>query len=183
MGRRRRCATSGIWIVGLQALLLTGWVGNVEAQADVERAPRVSLSGGVSQFDLSGTGTAPTIAVRGSYPLNSVIRVEASLGWSRPEQRSQSGPNSLWTPEVQVQFAIPGRVSPYLGLGGGVAFETGRDTGGFDPGSRVTASGSGGIRVGVASGWELIGELRVRGIGDVFEGSAAEWTVGVSRAF
>jgi hypothetical protein len=74
-------------------------------------------------------------------------------------------------------------VSPYLGLGGGVAFETGREAR-FDRGTtRVTASGSVGLRFGVAERWGVITELRVRGIGKVFQGSVAEWTVGVSRSF
>ena len=182
MGFRHRSVS---WTAALYALGGTMGVlfaSPVAAQSVGADGPSVSVHAGASQFDLSGTGTAPVFALRAAFPLNSVIRVEGSVGLSRPEQQFQADPTSLWTPELQVQFSVPGQVSPFLGVGGGVAFETGRDSG-FDPGTRVTASASGGVRVQVADRWGLIGELRVRGIGDAFQGSAAEWTVGVSRRF
>lgn len=168
--------------LGLLGTLSLAFAPPLEAQSDFTRPLRLSVHGGVSQFDLSGTGTAPALAFRAAYAFNSVIRLEAGVGWSGPEQDFQLDRNSLWTPEVQVQFALPTRVSPYLGLGGGAAFETGWELG-SGPGSRVSVSASGGVRVHMTRSWGLAGELRVRGIGGGFEASAAEWTLGLSRAF
>ena len=75
-----------------------------------------------------------------------------------------------------------GRVAPYLGLGGGGAFDLrGAAYGGSY--NTYTASGATGVRTWLSDNFGLRGELRVRGIGKSFGGSAAEWTLGTSWRF
>lgn len=158
------------------AVLSLVTMSSVSAQS----APALSLAVGVTQFDLSGTGTAPLGVARASVPLNRVIGVEVGVGVAQPEQQSV-GHTVLVIPEAQILFGIPGTISPYLGLGGGFATDTRGE--GVDAETRVTASGSVGARWRVGSSIGLRGELRVRGIGSKFQGTAGEWTIGLVRRF
>ena len=137
-----------------------------------------SLLAGVSQFDLSGTGTAPLLSARFEAEMRRWLVAEAALGTFRPEE--QFGGRSRYTvPEVQLQVQVPGRVfRPYLGAGGGFVFR------GDGRPRRGTASGAGGLRVALPGGRvDGRGELRVRGIGRSFGASTADWTAGVGYRF
>lgn len=163
-------------VVRLLAVLATLTLAAVPAAARAQLPiPAVSLMGGVSQFDLAGTGTAPFGAVRLEVPLPFLI-AEGSLGVFRPDE--QNGKRTYLIPEAQLQWQIlPFLVRPYIGLGAGV----------FTPMSgpeprhtEFTGSASAGVRFGVpVLPIGLRAELRVRGIGGGFSGRAAEWTVGI----
>lgn len=138
--------------------------------------PSVAVVGGVSHYDLSGTGSTAIGAVRLDIPLLMLL-AEGSLGVMRPKE--QDGTRTYVIPEAQLQYQIfPFLVRPYVGVGGGVF----RAVSGPDPRhSDFTLSASAGIRaslpllpVGVRA------EARVRGIGSGFSGSATELTLGVS---
>jgi hypothetical protein len=139
--------------------------------------PSMSLMGGVSQWDLSGTGTSPFGAIRVQIPLV-VIIAEGSLGVFRPKE--DVGTRTYIIPEAQLQWQIlPFIVRPYIGAGAGMFSAI---SGPNPHRSDLTLSASAGVRVGVPLvGWGLRAELRVRGIGSGFTGSAAEWTLGVSK--
>jgi hypothetical protein len=160
------------------ATLLAIALAAAPAAAQSPRAlrPAVSVSAGVSQFDLSGTGTAPLVALRGDYPLLRALLVEAGVSVARPEQQF-GGTTTFVIPEVALQLQLPRRVAPYLGLGLGEAFDFRPERAG---GLRndVTVSGAAGVRAWLTEQVGLRGELRVRGIGTGFEGSTAEWTLG-----
>ncbi len=100
--------------------------------------------------------------------------MEGALESFHPQE--QFGLSSRYTiPEVQLQVQYPGRVvRPYLGVGGGyVLASDGREKQG-------TGSGALGFRVAPQNApVAVLAELRVRGIGKSFGGSAAEWTVGL----
>jgi len=136
------------------------------------------LVAGVSQFDLSGTGTTALFGARVEAELQRWLVVEGALESFRPEE--QFGLNSRYTiPEVQLQVQYPGRVvRPYLGVGGGyVLASDGREKQG-------TGSGALGFRVAPRNApVAVLAELRVRGIGKSFGGSAAEWTIGLVHRF
>ena len=138
--------------------------------------PSLSVMGGISQYDLSGTGTTPFAAVRLTVPILFAV-AEGSLGIMRPDEGS--GTHTYIIPEAQLQWELfPLVVKPYVGIGAGM-FQT--ITGPGTHMSQFTGSASAGIRVGVpVIGAGLRAELRVRGIGSGFGGSAAEWTAGLS---
>ena len=138
--------------------------------------PSLSLMGGVSQWDLSGTGTSPFGAVRLDVPLLFLV-AEGSVGIFRPKE--DGGTSTYVIPEAQLQWQIfPLLVKPYIGVGGGVFRSLSGPRG---TSNTITASASAGVRVGLPLiGAGLRAELRVRGIGSGFGGSAAEWTAGVS---
>lgn len=151
------------------------------AQAVLPR-PAISVSAGASQFDLSGTGVAPIIAVRADMPLGRIVLVEGGVGFTRPDQQFGSR-TTLVVPEVQLQAQLPlGSFMPYLGVGGGIAMDFRPDDVGGTR-SDVTASASGGVRWWITPRIGARGELRVRGIGEGFSGSAAEWTGGLAWRF
>jgi hypothetical protein len=142
----------------------------------------LTAAAGVSQWDLSGTGTSILLAVRADRPLGPLwLLGEGSLSTFRTDE--QSGSVSYLVPEVQLQFQVPRAFAPYIGFGAG-AFR--RDDGGaanVDQ-SVLTTSGAVGVRL-----WRIVpravlrAELRVRGIGEHFTASAAEWTGGVGWSF
>ena len=140
--------------------------------------PTFGLAGGVSHFDLSGTGSAPIAALRVDLPLFPLI-AEGSLTAFRPTE--QNGvQRSYIIPEAQLQWQLfPMFVRPYVGVGAGYF----RAITGPDPHRNdVTYSASAGIRAGLPTmPFSLRTELRVRGIGSGFAGSATEWTIGISR--
>jgi hypothetical protein len=140
--------------------------------------PTFGLAGGVSHFDLSGTGSAPIAAVRVDLPLFPLI-AEGSLTAFRPDE--QNGVRRSYViPEAQLQFQLfPMFVRPYVGVGAGYF----RAITGPDPHRNdVTYSASAGIRAGFPTlPFSVRAEFRVRGIGSGFGGSTTEWTIGVSR--
>jgi hypothetical protein len=138
--------------------------------------PSLALVGGVSNYDLSGTGSTAFGAVRVDVPLLAVI-AEGSLGMMRPKE--QDGTRTYVIPEVQLQYQLfPLLVRPYLGVGGGVF----KAIAGPDPQrSDFTLSAAAGVRATIPLiGFGVRAEARVRGIGSGFSGSSTELTVGVS---
>ena len=140
--------------------------------------PRFEIAGGVSKFDLSGTGTAPFGAVRVDLPLSALV-IEGSLGAFRP-QENFGVHHTYLVPEGQVQLQLfPAIIRPYIGVGGGWM----RAVDGPDPRRNdVTASLSAGVRAGLPGlPFALRGEVRLRGIGSNFGQRASEYTIGLSR--
>ncbi|HKH92076.1 MAG TPA: hypothetical protein VKA54_09740 [Gemmatimonadaceae bacterium] len=72
-----------------------------------------------------------------------------------------------------------GRVAPYLGVGAGYAIDRRTSTYGGTR-SDPTFSAATGVRYWVTDQLGLRGELRVRGVGTGFGGSAADWTLGTA---
>ncbi len=144
----------------------------------------LAIHAGVAEWDLSGTGQAATGAVRAGWAVTRVIGLEANVGFLRPSQGSDvdgDARNSLFLPELHVQFTAPGKLAPYLGLGGGAAIQTSR--GNISGDTRVTGSGALGVRYAIATNMRAVGEVRVRGVGSGFEGSVADLTFGLALGF
>jgi opacity protein-like surface antigen len=148
------------------------------AKLEVETRYALGVSAGVSQFDLSGTGTAGLIALRLELEAKKWFVIEASTSLFRAD--SDVGLKTLYTiPEMQAQLQLPlSALRPYFGVGIGAVVGSGRI------GATRSLSGSSGIRAKVPhTRIDLRGELRVRGIGDSFSSSAAEWTLGAAYRF
>ena len=168
-------------LAGLLATTLSVGAQAQSASLDLDRRPALSLAAGAFQFDLSGTGTAPMVAARAELPLNRYLLAEGGLVVARPKQQF-GGTTTFFVPEAQIQAQAPlagGRVAPYLGVGAGYAID--RRTSAFG-GTRSdpTFSAATGVRYWLTDQLGLRGELRVRGVGSGFGGSAAEWTLGTA---
>jgi hypothetical protein len=138
--------------------------------------PSVSVMGGVSHYNLSGSGTAPFGALRVDVPLLIAV-AEGSLGVFRPDENGVT--HTYLIPEAQVQWQLlPLLVKPYIGVGGGWF----RAMSGPDPRRNdFTISASAGVRVGIPlTGIGVRAEARVRGIGSSFAAHATELTLGAS---
>jgi hypothetical protein len=144
--------------------------------------PALALVGGVAQYDLSGTGTEGFLGLRLDLPMSDYVVAEP--GFVYMSYRSQGGDLIRHlTAEVQVQGSYPfGRWRPYLGVGAGGFFDVRKQRGGAEL-VRPTFSGAGGVRVGLRGALGARGELRVRGIGEGFNGTIAEWGAGLSWCF
>ena len=151
------------------------------AQADSTRLPSFYVGGGVSQFDLSGTGSAPTFVARAGWDWRRNLVLEVGASISRLDQDFAT--TTLLIPDAQIQAqAHVGNWRPYFGLGGGIAIDARNEAlGGWNIEPAVSASA--GARVWFRRWLAARGELRVHGIGSGFEGAAAEWTGGLQWRF
>ena len=142
-------------------------------------APTISLSGGMMQFDLSGTGDTPMAALRIEAPYSRLFLLEGGIVGARPRQ--QFGDTTTFVVlEGQGQLQFPIFIfRPYLGAGAGVAIDF-RDE--DDGGDRdwLTMTVAGGVRAPIRDRLGIRAELRVRELGREFTGSTAEWTLGAS---
>jgi hypothetical protein len=165
-GRRLRASA---W--GSALLLLCAVAAPLDAQ---ERM--ITVSAGPAQYDLSGTGTTPSAAVRALFPIHRRFAIEPSIGWLSYESQAERR-RTLWFLEGQILFQrSAGRVRPFLGVGSGYAWEGGDDT------NVGTLSASVGALLGLDDAWGLRGELRIRAI-DPWVGTTAEWGFGITRRF
>jgi hypothetical protein len=138
--------------------------------------PSFAVVGGVSSYDLSGTGSTPIGALRVDIPLLALV-AEGSLGVMAPKE--DPGRTTYVIPEVQLQYQIlPILVRPYIGVGGGLFKGVSGAKSDF---SQMTLSAAAGIRATLPlTGLGLRVEGRIRGIGSGFNGSSAELTAGIS---
>jgi hypothetical protein len=134
----------------------------------------IGVAGGVAQFDLSGTGTAPFAALRLDRELTSWLVLDGALGLLRPDEQVTERRTYL-IPEAQLQVQLAnGMIRPYLGAGVGYM----KAVSGA-PRSYGIFSGSGGARVSVSPLVDVRGELRVTGV----SATLAQWTLGLARRF
>ena len=150
-------------------------------------APEVSLAVGAMQFDASGTGTVPVIALRGAIPLaSSWILGEGNFSYASLDEQNGVG-TRVGVAEGQVQFQLPSyRIRPYMGLGGGwLHYFTNAGT---RETTSPTVSVAAGLRARLSGRFGASAELRVRtwrygGQSAGFGNSAAEWTAGTTYSF
>jgi len=167
-------AHSGLRTLLLSLLLssLPGVPVSLGAQAGV------TLAGGPASWDLSGTGTGTTLALRwdravtdptGTAPLS----LELGLGWFQDGQSGQ-GAVDLLLPEVGARVGLPGP----LDLGAGVGWAIGLEDRNGDDLALWAALGA---DLPLGSGWSLRPELRARSI-DPWVGAVTDYSLGVRRA-
>lgn len=153
------------------------WIGGVVAAGLLTGAPGVAaqgvtVAGGASGYDLSGTGTSWVASVRVDGALVPTLRWQAGVAAFRYEAQSDKQV-TLILPEAGVEWHPPlGLLPLYLGAGAGYDFESG----GFE--DEFTLHAALGLEMGVAPGVALRPELRVRAV-DPWVGTMADFTLGV----
>jgi hypothetical protein len=134
-----------------------------------------AVSGVGMEYDLSGVGTAPGLAVRATHDLSEHVVFELRGLFAKPNQ--QFGPSTLVVPEVQLQYRWnAARLSPFVGVGGGTAMVKSS----FDTTWDATVSFSAGTGIRLTEQLGLLGEVRLRGVEYRFTGTIAEWAVGLA---
>jgi hypothetical protein len=164
-----------LFLISLAAINTVG-ARTVSAQ---DAPPRhLSASLGVFSYQLSESGLAPMLAIRGSTPISSVLVLEAGMVGTMADQVGRSA--MFLAPEAQVQIALPfDSFVPYMGLGFGAVI----DFNGPDAGRShlaMTVSGSLGIRTWLNEQLGIQTEFRGRGIGFDFDGSSSEYSLGLA---
>ena len=145
------------------------------AQAQGSSWGDVAVSAALVDYDLSGTGTAPGLAVRTTRDLTSNVRVELRGLFAKPDQ--QFGPTTLFVPEAQLQYRWnAGRFAPYVGGGIGAAMDKSAFRTDWDP----TLSAAVGTGVRLSDRVALTGEFRLRGHEWRFVGTTAEFSAGLA---
>jgi hypothetical protein len=147
-------------------------------RAAAQDVMRITLSAGVSEFDLSGTGDSFTASGRVDFPLRSGLRWELGVGAIFPQQQF-GDTTTVIMPEGQIQLELNRRVAPYFGLGAGLSADL-RDE--VDGGTVVdpTFNGALGVRFRIVDALGLRAEARLRYHGWSFEGSTFDVTGGIS---
>jgi hypothetical protein len=149
----------------------------------------ISVSAGSMAFDVSGTGTAPTAALRADRALiERWLLAEIGLGYAPIKEQFRVRPTRLGMLDAQLQLQLPTpHVRPYVGMGtGAVAYLTQAD------GRESVAGGvslAAGLRASLTRRLGLRAEGRLRywdyssSSADRFVNSAGEITAGLSRQF
>ena len=156
---------------------------------EAQSSPEVSVAAGAMQFDASGTGTAPVIALRAAVPLvGSWLLGEGNFSYASLDEQFSNAGTRIGVAEGQLQFQLPlARVRPYLGVGAGwLHYFNNAPARATSP----TYSAAAGLRVGLSPRLTARAELRLRGwnpysqsAGSGFGNNAAEWTGGLAYTF
>jgi hypothetical protein len=144
-----------------------------------------SLSIGSFRYKLRGEGESGMIALRVESQLSRFVVAEGGILYAWPHNQAGDATH-FWAPEIQVQVQRPFRgVAPYVGIGGGVAYDSGHYGSGSPamqsaPHTDPTFSAAVGVRAWFTDDFGARTELRMRGVGGDFVRSTAEWTIGVA---
>jgi hypothetical protein len=159
------------------------FAASLEAQMS---KPEISAAVGAMQFDASGTGTAPVIALRAAFPIvGSWLLAEGNLSYASLDEQFSNVGSRIGVAESQLQAQLPlARVRPYLGLGAGwLHYFNNAPPRATSP----TYSAAAGLRVGLSPRVTARAELRLRAWNPYTTSSgfdnAAEWTGGLAYTF
>ena len=162
----------------LLLLLVLGGAGASTAEAQESGWSDLTISAARIDYDLSGTGNAPGLAVRATRDLTRNVRLEVGGLYAKPAQ--QFGRSTLFMPEAQLQYHWAlGRVSPYVGGGLGTALVKSDFHTDWDP----TLSVAAGTGVRLTDRLGLIGEFRLRGHEWNFVGTTTDISAGLAWRF
>lgn len=163
----------------LLALAVTSVVGPHTVFAQDAPPRHLSANLGVFSYQLAENGVAPMLAVRGNFPVSSVLVLEGSIVGSRPDQVGRTA--MLLAPEVQLQLAMPfERFAPYMGLGLGAVVDFGGPEEVEGASFNMAISGAVGSRFWLNERIGIQAEYRGRGIGFDFNGTSSEYSLGLA---
>lgn len=148
-------------------------------RSDTRIAPTgVEFVTGVMDFDISGTGKTVPVVFRATKALTNRLAFEFDATLASPGE--QFGRTQLVISEALLSYSWRlGRVRPFVSGGAGVMARHALSQIDWRP----TFVGGGGARVLVNDSLYAIGEMRLRGIGEKFSASTAEWLGGVGISF
>jgi hypothetical protein len=173
-------------LAAILGVLLAGGVRSASAQEELQAAP-FALVGGPTHYSLHDRRAGGLIALRLASPLaplgthHWLLEPSLEYGWYRADSGQR---HHVFVPEMQLQVqGGTSPVQPYAGVGGGFALNGGDSTAtGRNPISlHLTFSAGVGIRLAIAQGLGLVGELRVRRLA-LFRGWTRELTAGLFAA-
>ena len=155
-------------------LLALAVVGPSTAQAHDSSWGDLAVSGVRVDYDLSGVGNAPGLAIRATRHVTSNVSLEVGGLLSKPTQ--QFGPSTLFVPEALLRYRWnAGRMSPYVGGGLGAALVRSDFHSDWDPTLSVAVDT--GVRLTDRVG--ATAEFRVRGHEWRFVGTSTELSAGL----
>ena len=171
----------GLERVGLRLAIASALVLIVGPVAALgQEVGSAGVVGGMSQYDLSGTGTTSIVSFRGTSSLDRWLLAEVAVAYLPYVSQGEDQIHHLFPEaQVQAQWLGGGGIRPYLGLGAGASFGWAEDA---ESATDLTVSAAGGVRWLVRPALALQAELRIRSI-DPWAGSTADWGLGVAGLF
>jgi hypothetical protein len=142
----------------------------------------IAVQTGILNFDLSGTGNSPSLAVSADWAATRHVLIESAMTFAFPNQQFGDRTKFL-IPEALVQYQWSrARFSPFIAAGVGAAIDV-RDEifGGTQ--TKLALSTGGGVRLNLNDSMGIRGDFRLRGFGSNFSGSAAELRGGIFWRF
>jgi hypothetical protein len=163
-------------LIGMGAVAALGSGFDTPLAAQLPRRPVLSLSAGPTRYDLSGTGTGVTGAVRLDLTGLPFLVLELGVGYFHYTTQAGNGLTYL-LPEVSAQLQLGvGPMRPYVGGGIGVA----EPSSGTITSNLQTVHVVAGARFGLGPHWVLRAEGRLRSV-NPFHGSMLDITAGLGR--
>ena len=161
------------------ALLLFTTTASAQTPGTATPATAIEVVTGVMDFDFQGTGQTMPVSIRAIRPLTNGLSLEVGTTIARPDETF--GRSTFAAPEARLVYAWRfGRVSPFVGGGGGISATHNRFTG---TDWRTTLTAGGGARVDLTNRLYAVGEMRLRGVSTNFAASTAEWLGGIGWRF
>jgi hypothetical protein len=150
-------------------------IGGVSAAHAQDAWGDLAVSAVRIDYDLSGVGSAPGLALRTTRDVSANVSLEFGGVFAKPNQ--QFGPSTLFMPDAHVRYRWnAGRLSPYIGGGVGAALVHSSFNTDWDP----TLSLAAGTGVRVSERFALTGEFRLRGHEWRFTGTTSELSAGLA---
>jgi hypothetical protein len=150
-------------------------IGGSTAHAQDSSWGDLTVSAVRVDYDLSGVGSAPALAVRTTRDFTSHVSLELGGVYAKPDQ--QFGPSTLFMPETQLRYRWHvARVSPYVGAGVGAALVNSSFHSDWAP----TLSMAAGTAVRLTDRLAATGEFRLRGHEWRFTGTTTELSAGLA---
>lgn len=139
----------------------------------------LTLSGGPASWDLSGTGTGTTVALRWDRGLTDdrsrgPVALEVGLAWFQDGQAGQ-GAVDLLLPEAGLRIGLPGPFDVGAGAGWAIGLE---DRSGDDLALWAALAAD----VNIGGHWSIRPELRLRTV-DPWAGTIVDYGLGLRRTF
>lgn len=177
--RSRPTALRGAAVAAL--VLLAAAAPRAAAAQDYLLSSGLALSGGVADYELTGSGQTAIVALRADAELRRWLVGELGLSALRPRETLPSRLTYV-VPEAQLQLQLRAAAfRPYVGAGGGWFYAIGPNR---RSQSALSASASAGVRIGLPDvRFGLQGEVRLRGIDREFSRKVAEATAGLALRF
>jgi hypothetical protein len=149
-------------------------VATASAQSSMRHGSR-SLAAGVSFVDQRGIGFSPMVAARGDIAINRFFAFDGGVIGALPgDQFGRKSP--MLVPELGLRLQLPTRIAPYIGADIGSALTISR----YGIPHELSFSTAVGTRAWLTERTGVLGEFRIRGIGDRVTGSIGEFTLGMA---
>jgi hypothetical protein len=134
----------------------------------------ITVAAGVRTYDEDGGGSAAMFSIRTEFPIGTAAILEFSSSTAERADDVSEATASVFEAQVQLPIRLGEVLTPYVGVGGGMA-----STYDSDEGWRAVLTAGVGVRAALAPQFGLVLDARTRGYGTDFGASHLDITAGL----